>query len=190
MQVYIAYQNIRDETFRARGDHEWEGTGRSQITLECEEFEGYDSDCDPFNYGYDDFARSSYRRENHLLLCPPFFQLNRHLPRNEVDDSKVTVLLDEMIQHFNFLAGPLWHVRDTYAAARQLTRFAVAIALRREIGPQLPAERPPEGFESSEDRLQHSDDENAMEHSSLQSEHTESTATLYEGSELGEDRPD
>lgn len=66
--VWRAYQAIRDETYRSLWDHRWQDDGNSRITLDCEEFDDYESPCDPFGYGRGDYARSTYRDPNHLLL--------------------------------------------------------------------------------------------------------------------------
>lgn len=72
MEVYRTYQILRDETFRPLRDVAPVGEGLSRITLECEMWFDYDSPCDPFDLGNDDYARTTGRQNNHVLLVFSF----------------------------------------------------------------------------------------------------------------------
>lgn len=67
MWAHLAYQAIRDETSTPLRDRQWQDTGHSRLTLECEVHRVDDGDCNPFGYGREDYARST-GEHYHLLL--------------------------------------------------------------------------------------------------------------------------
>ncbi|KAL9617393.1 MAG: hypothetical protein Q9160_007797 [Pyrenula sp. 1 TL-2023] len=133
MRIFQAYQLIRDETYRPLNGRGWQGTGRSQITLECQPFEWRDHDdpCTPLNHGDPFFAISSGRPLNHLMLCPSFFAIDRHFPRNEVEQTRIMVLTEMLFEHFGNILAPGINVL-TSRKAYQLARFATEARLRQE----------------------------------------------------------
>lgn len=68
LDVLLAYQIIRDETYRPLRDQAWFGAGFSRIILACEEFDGYGSECDDFGQRERGYATTSFQPPNHLLL--------------------------------------------------------------------------------------------------------------------------
>ncbi|KAL9618161.1 MAG: hypothetical protein Q9160_007111 [Pyrenula sp. 1 TL-2023] len=201
-EVYRAYLIIRDETYRSLRDTRYQDSGLNRITLECQTVDGWDNPCDPFEDGRAfDYAISGGRAEHHLLLvavllsslhkamlieffiqCPPYFRLDRHLPRNEIEDSRVTVLMSEMLAQYPDFFLPHVHNTAWTFESYVLTRFAASMYIRRRDETRIDFP----GFEDEEDRLWQEDEENADNDEPMPDiEEHDAWRYMYEDVELG-----